>query len=360
MNIEFTPVGVSFSDTAPNIDLLKVGAEVDFEHKPAFYGTGDKRKEYPNAVVILFNGKKVGSLAESSSPESPQQSILRMLKDGQSPKGKVIELMIPKATDTFKKTYKLSVEVSEQEVVEKSTIESKISFNEGVVVEFDPVPHTYTVEGKKLTSATGYIKKFYKDFDVERLSSASANSWGVEQSEVKELWDSNKKLAQQLGTLVHNSIEHYIKFKDLGAKISEKKGLDYNYALPKHPVIRSIIEGFIKIDKSKGKVYPEALLTSVEDGLCGHADLIDVIDADKKICRVGDFKVNVNSEEIDSRNKALAPFDYLPANKLSKYQLQMSFYANLLQKSGWTVEGLDVYVYENSWLHYNLQVLKVI
>ena len=117
---------------------------------------------------------------------------------------------------------------------------------------------------------------------------------------------------------------------------------------------------FDKINKVKGRVVTEALVTDVENGLCGHADRIVIIDEKKKVCRVGDYKINVGAEEISSKNKVLAPFDYLPANKLSKYQLQMSVYANMLQKSGWTVEGLDVYVFESEWKHFELDILKVL
>lgn len=49
----------------------------------------------------------------------------------------------------------------------------------------------------------------------------------------------------------------------------------------------------------------------------------------------------------------------LPKTKLSKYQLQLSFYATLLALSGWTVEGLDVFVYENGWKHYELEILSL-
>ena len=85
-----------------------------------------------------------------------------------------------------------------------------------------------------------------------------------------------------------------------------------------------------------------------------------LLDKKKKICRIQDYKINVNSEEIKSSDAPLGEFSKLPANKLTKYQLQMSFYANMLEKSGWKVEGLDVFVYEDNWIHHELEVLKVI
>lgn len=174
------------------------------------------------------------------------------------------------------------------------------------------------------------------------------------------MWDSNGDLASSFGTVVHKALEHYDKFKALGGKIQIARGTDENYSLPKHPILKNIIEGFTKIDTVLGTVVPEALITNVELGLCGHADRILVIDNEKKICRVQDYKVNVGSEEVSSKHKALAPFDKLPANKITKYQIQMSFYANLLELSGWTVEGLDVFVFEDEWRLFSLPVLRVI
>lgn len=251
--------------------------------------------------------------------------------------------------------------LNEKEVKEmiRQTI-SKKSFNEDIEVQYDPIAHTSTFKNKPLEHVTRYIDKFYKKFDSQKMSEVSAKAWGVEQGQVSDLWDSNGKLSSSFGTVVHNAIEFYLKFKDVGQAISDKKGLDYNYALPKHPILRSIIEGFIAIDKSKFQVLPEVFLTDVENGICGSADGVEIIDLENKICRITEYKVNVNSEEIDRNSKALAPFNLLPANKITKYQIQDSVYANMLQKRGWTVEGIDIYVYEDEWKHFEVEVLKVI
>lgn len=237
---------------------------------------------------------------------------------------------------------------------------TKKSFNEGLDIGFDPIAHVYEYDGKPLTAVTRYIDQFYKKFDSDRMSEVSAKAWGVEQKDVANLWEENARLSSDFGKVVHGAIEFYHKYKSLGNAISEKKGLEANYALPKHPVLRSIIEGYIAIDKSKGVIIPEALLTSIELGIGGHADMIEILNEKKKTCRIGDIKVNINSEEEKKDSKPLAPFDKLPANKLTKYQLQMSVYANLMEMSGWKVEGLDVYVYEDGWKHYKLDVLKVL
>ncbi len=236
----------------------------------------------------------------------------------------------------------------------------KKSFNEDVSVAFNEYNHSYFYNDKKLDNATTFIARFYKKFDAENISAASAKAWGVDQKELQELWKSNAKLSGEFGTAIHRAIEHYDKFSSLGQKVQDKKSLPFNYALPKHPVLLSVIKGFIEINKTEGEIVSEVMITDVKQGYCGTADRILILDKEKKICRIQDWKVNVNSEEIDSNMKPLPPFDGLPANKITKYQLQMSFYANMLETSGWTVEGLDVFVFEDGWKSFQLSVLKVI
>jgi hypothetical protein len=259
--------------------------------------------------------------------------------------------------DMFSK-YSEKGPLSEKDTVQVTT--TLKSFNEEAEVQFEPIAHTYHYKGKKLVSATEHKAKFYKEFDTENVSAAASKSWGVDQGEIKDLWEANGKLTADFGTIVHKTLEHYTRFVYLGDKVSKAKQQKENYALPKHPILRSIIEGFIAIDQSVGEIIPEALITNVEKGFCGQSDRVVVLDKKNKVCDIEDYKININSEEISKDKKALAPFNELPANKLTEYQIQMSVYANMMQDSGWTVNKLVVYVYENEWKRYELPVLKVI
>lgn len=251
--------------------------------------------------------------------------------------------------------------LTENDIVISAQLMKK-SFNEkDVEIGFEPVAHTYTYKDKKFISATEYIKKFFKPFDADTISSILESKWGVPQQTIRDLWTSGGEITAILGNVVHSALEYYEKFRSYGEIISSQQKQEENYCLPKHPVLRQIVEGFIALPQKEGKVVTEALISNVKKGICGHADRILILDEEKKICRVQDYKVNINSEKKDSKKyKVLAPFDDLPATKLSKYQLQMSVYANMLQASGWSVEGLDVFVYEDTWKHFELPVLKVI
>jgi len=242
----------------------------------------------------------------------------------------------------------------------KNPVLLKKSFNEIYTVGFEPIEHTYSFDDKPLTGVTNYVSDLYSKFDLALVAKSCSKHWDLDPQIIVDMWDSNKKISSQFGTAIHNAIEHYEIWREKGEYISGVRGVEENYALPKHPILKQIILDFIEVNPIKGEVVTEALITWIDGGMCGQADRIVILDKEKKICRVGDYKINIEAEKKDKNLKALAPYDTLPSNKLSKYQLQMSLYANMLQKSGWIVEGLDVYVLENGWKYYALPVLNVL
>lgn len=250
-------------------------------------------------------------------------------------------------------------DVSIKEASVEKTVKLE-SFNEkGVLVDYDDENHTYAHGGTRLVGASSEVSKYTAKFDAQSVAKNCEKSWGVSANEIVDLWESNKNIATSFGNVVHKALEHYHNSKSLGAKVMESRGTDENPALPKHPILRGIIEGFEKIAGTENKIASEILVTDITAGRCGQVDRLLILDEAKKICRVQDYKVNVNSEEISSNGKLLKPYNTLPANKLSKYSLQLNFYAQMLENSGWTVEGLDVFVYEDEWKHYKLDRIKI-
>lgn len=240
----------------------------------------------------------------------------------------------------------------------KGTIEKLKSFNEEVEIDFDRLNHTYTYQGRKLESASGYAARFSKPFDKLGVSKACEKSWGVPQADILELWDSNGKVAADFGTAVHAVLEHYFKRRELGKKILDKSKKTVNPALPNHPFLQMLVQGLEEIDTEEGLEMQELLISNVERGFCGLVDKLKILDSDKKICRVQDYKITYEVEK--AGDKYLEPFDTLPPNKLTKYQIQMSVYANMLQLSGWTVEGLDVFNYDGNWSKHTMEVLDIL
>lgn len=252
-----------------------------------------------------------------------------------------------------------SVELDESTPQITTTVKLE-SFNEpGVFVDFDPIEHVYTYEGKKLESASGYTAKYGSKFAGEAIAAKCEKSWGVKKKDILAMWEGNRDVAADFGTALHKALEHYFNFKSMGETIMENTDKEENPALPNHPFLREIIDDFELLPLEEGELVNEVFLTDIKNMRCGFADRLMILDKKKKVCRVQDYKINVDAEEESSKHKLKAPYNELPKNKISKYQVQMSFYADLLEKSGWTVEGLDVFVYEDKWTFYELEVLDI-
>jgi hypothetical protein len=233
------------------------------------------------------------------------------------------------------------------------------SFNEpDVTLKFNEQYHTYDYNGKRLSSATSFVRKHTTPFPKDAVLDKCAANWGVPREDIAALWDSNGRIASGFGTALHEAMEHYTRYRTVGALILEASSKKENAALPNHPLLKRIIleyEALNPLDNTHQE-YAEVIVSQVELGYCGLIDALRVT-GDKR-CRVQDYKITHNVEA-QNQGEFLYPFDMLPRTKLSKYQLQLSFYADLLRLSGWDVEGLDVYVYGDEWVHYPMKPLEL-
>lgn len=251
---------------------------------------------------------------------------------------------------------------------------SKASLSEPeIIVDFNETKHIYNMrlDGgyKTLQGGTTFIKRYYDPFDSERVARQCSKYWGVSANDIEKMWQSNGNISGLLGTLIHLALEHYINFEKVGDTITKTrqasgKDVEGNYAMPKHPFLKQVIESLGKLTEKLDKkhnveqVVAEALITDSATGWGGLVDRLAIIDSKKKIARVQDYKVNINATKEEGHSKPKPPFSHLPANKLTKYALQMSFYSALLMKHGWTIEGLDVFIYESRWVHYELDLIN--
>lgn len=236
------------------------------------------------------------------------------------------------------------------------------SFNEpDIEIDFDPIRHIYTYQGKVLKSATDFVSEYSPKFNGLAIAKACENKWKVSAEDIQALWSSNGRVSAQFGTIVHLALEHFYENKDVGNTIKENSDKTENAALPKHPILKKIIEDFQLISgDNENIVYNEVLVTDVKRGICGRLDRLLMISETKKICRVQDYKINVGASDTSSGDKMLAPFNKLPGNKLTKYQVQMSFYSSMLENTGWAVAGMDAFVLEEVWKKYTLDSQSVI
>ena len=246
---------------------------------------------------------------------------------------------------------------------------------------------------------SSFPKKFYSEFDKDgMLDSIVEKHYGKAEDKVKagirnaliDMWDRSGEASASFGTAIHAALENYDKYHVLGDKTKKVETFKTkpdrvgpNKALSSNPFLAKIVQDFH--DKFGGDYarLTEEFIWLHDEELGGSIDRVKVIDADKKIIRIQDYKTNGDIHET-SYQFADSPFrgigkaaikkgeketnpNAIEDTKLGMYWLQLSFYAYILQHYGYTVEGLDVYWLnpeklangENAWEEYSHKVIDI-
>lgn len=213
----------------------------------------------------------------------------------------------------------------------------------GETLLWNEVDHVYTdKEGNVMLSGSKYADQNSPKFDLEMMLPKTATAWGVDVDALRDLWKLNGTVSTHWGSAIHNALEIYHNHWRMGENIQEKKELEHNYVLPKIPYLRAVVEDFIKKFGTE-EAIAEAVISDVKNQMAGTVDRL-AITGNKK-CRIGDYKTNAVMDK----------------KKMAKYQLQLSFYAKIMENHGWTVEGLDLFHYddETGWSKEEMEVLPV-
>lgn len=336
-------VGTQFSK-AKAVGMTE-GSEIKVVHDPT--------NEYDeNALAVFFNEERIGYVGKGTDLYDIDRNAF--------PKtGKVVDFYIrEEGDDKFTKHdvgTLVSCNIEIPDVVKIRSKDNVESFNESVIINFNEQTHTYTYNGQILTGATTYIKKYLKPFD-EGMVARCATAWNVDKQIIEGAWELGRDLAATFGTGIHKALE----FEDLYRFYHKPKDKSRCFTI-KHPTIKRIVEEFFEMyDKLgfKGEIIPEALVSDVENGICGLADRILVTSWEKKTCRIQDYKVNHSFNVSGKETFVNLPKGItLPSTKLSKLSLQLKFHATMLEKSGWTIEGFDGFVYTDKWEYYEPNML---
>lgn len=327
---------------------IEIDSELVIEHEPT-------NKFDNDALSVSFNNERIGYI------------------------GKVTELydlprekfpLVAKVQDFYKKTEEdekfkrhdignlvsCTFEIPSL-IKEESVVQLLQSFNEDAIfVEFDEEAHTYKYNDVFLKGATTYIKKYIQEFDTDTIAGRCETHWKIPAKVIKEAWNLSGDLARNFGTGIHKALEFEDRYRQY---VKPKDGS--RCFLIKNPAIQNIVEGFYELNDRLGfigEVFPEALVTDVENGLCGLADRILVTDKENKICRIQDYKVNYDFDVKGNEKFINLPKGVkLPTTKLAKLALQLKQHRTMLEKSGWTVEGVDGFVYDGEWNYYEVNTL---
>lgn len=226
-------------------------------------------------------------------------------------------------------------DLPEMEKLHDSYAENKLSFKKGTFVEletftgekvrYNEETHEYEdMRGERLVSGSQYAQSKEKPFDKEMILPKVAKKYGLAPDVIDSMWEGNGLLSRTFGTAVHLAMENWFRNKEHGTE----------YHIPKHPFLKNVVESYPKKDES---ILPELLISSVKNRMVGRIDGLEIIDMEKKIANIIDFKSDSDVKK-----------------NLEKHGIQLSFYATILEKHGWTVEHLFIENYTDRWEEYEV------
>tara|TARA_R100001463_G_scaffold2352_4_gene10007 strand:+ start:802 stop:1632 length:831 start_codon:yes stop_codon:yes gene_type:complete len=182
-------------------------------------------------------------------------------------------------------------------------------------------------------SVTTLISKFKNPFNAEKVAikvSKKKNSkwYGIKPKKIQEIWNNESIRAMTLGTFYHDQRE-----KDICSFSSiEREGFTIPVFAPKGEEDGIKIAPIQKLDPG---VYPEHMVYLKSAGICGQADLVEVVDGKVNII---DYKTNKEIKTKSFKNwegkseRMALPLSHLDDCNFSHYALQLSIYMYIIIK----------------------------
>jgi len=182
-------------------------------------------------------------------------------------------------------------------------------------------------------SVTTLISKFKNPFNAEKVSkkvSKKKNSkwYGLSPTKIQDIWNKESIRAMTLGTFYHNQREQDI----CSLSSLEREGYTIPVFVPKGEEEGIKIAPHQRLDPG---VYPEHMVYLKSAGICGQADLVEVVDGKVNII---DYKTNKEIRTTSFKTwegkseRMKTPLSYLDDCNFNHYSLQLSIYMYIIIK----------------------------
>lgn len=212
---------------------------------------------------------------------------------------------------------------------------------------FDPKNHEYKYNDQILDSVNYVISHYQEPFDGQKIAKIVARRDG---KSVKSVFGEWKRIREE-GTEIHNLCEDLLNNKEISC--------DEKY-IPKLLAAKQFVEYNIK-DNDLKNLRTEMQLYNLHYGIAGTADVVLLDGKNKRIC-VYDWKTNTKIDTESYNNKRLYnPINHLIDSKYTKYSLQLSMYAYMLNElyKDYTIQELAfVHVKNDGYVKYNSPFMK--
>lgn len=200
-------------------------------------------------------------------------------------------------------------------------------------LRFEPKEHIYVLDGVlQLKAVSDVVAHFFSPFNILEQSERYANKNGISQTEVIEIWDAKGAESRDVGTFLHEQIEHYLK----GKNISFNYPFEYDGEIINYKKIVSIEKEFgyflefmrdsgVKPFRSEWRIFDEKnKIAGTIDLICRKGPLFDIYDWKRSI------KASPNAIVWQYGINGL---EHVPDISFYKYALQQNLYKYILENN---------------------------
>lgn len=207
---------------------------------------------------------------------------------------------------------------------------------------FDQEAHEYEDEaGNKFWTGSTWAGQFEKPFDPQFIAPKVAEKNLTTVDKVIEAWDMKGEVSLMLGSTVHKALECGIKYDEL----------------PNNAYLANLVQDYLDQTHDDDQVS-EQFVVSMKDKMCGTIDVL--VNKGNKHVVIRDFKTGDIYKKITLTPEAKEFWPGLQSKMISLYQLQLSFYAHILQSQGYKVDALEIWAEAaEAWEVVKLPVLDI-
>ena len=226
-------------------------------------------------------------------------------------------------------------------MVQNKSGKEKIVTDTGTLF-FDKATHEYEDEnGNKFWTGSTWAHQFEKPFDPQLIAPKVAEKKLTTVEEVIKGWEMKSEVSLSYGTTVHKALECGIKYNEL----------------PNNPHLATLVQDYLDMTHEDTQAS-ELFVVDMEDRMCGTIDVL--VDNGNKHVTIRDFKTGDIYKKTTLTPKAKELWPNLESKIFSIYQLQLSFYAHILTKMGYKVDGLEIWAESaEAWEKVKLSVLDI-
>ena len=326
--------GVSFRQK--EIDALTGDEELTLIARP-----DNEYDEY--AVEVQANGVMIGWIRKGHN-----KKISQALQNGKSVKITDFNITGGEGSDENGRpmNYGVNVKIEMESEEDFSKFKKLVpDIGEGFVY-FDEANHIYYNEnGERMTSGSMMEELEVGTTDLSYAAEAMAKSTRIPKSRIIDMWEKNGSLSAQLGTVVHDAFDYYIKnqvhMKAYDA-IKERPHSACNW-FPN--VVGKIIDEYLEVwdlDRSAGEVFIRF------GNFCGFVD--QLVYLDERVVVIRDYKIVNVLKKVKTKS----------FGSVYKYTTQQNTYRAILEANGYEVVAAQLNLYDGEeWKEQELEMVTI-